>query len=181
MYLNRPGPILQHGYIVIVRLLGMHDNYLRDSTTGFNGKIMSEVWYVSLTKLLLKWVCTKETICYAVIKEKMDKDLDEISKIAGGLKGKLEALDRAVCGIVLTCEPFCATNCHFVSLSCSLFVNCSLHYLHKWCNFDSIYVSMGVSLTRFSFLFCWLFGRMLRTATLKVVMKGQALIGHGWL
>lgn len=34
----------------------------------------------------------------AVIKEKMDKDLDEVSKTAGGLKGELEALDKAVSG-----------------------------------------------------------------------------------
>lgn len=33
---------------------------------------------------------------YAALKEKIENDLDEISKIAQGLKGKLEALDRAV-------------------------------------------------------------------------------------
>lgn len=33
---------------------------------------------------------------YPALKEKMEKDLDDISKIAQGLKGKLEALDKAV-------------------------------------------------------------------------------------
>lgn len=37
---------------------------------------------------------------HADIKENMDKDLDEISKIARGLKGKLEALDGAVSAII---------------------------------------------------------------------------------
>lgn len=47
---------------------------------------------------LVLYLRNKDLLCYyVVIKEKMDKDFDEISKIVVGLKGNLEVLDRVVC------------------------------------------------------------------------------------
>lgn len=55
---------------------------------------------IDLSLNLVSWhfyQATKDQIfLYAALKEKMEQDLDDISKIAQGLKRKLEALDRAV-------------------------------------------------------------------------------------
>lgn len=69
---------------------------------------------------------------YSALKEKMEKDLDDISKIAQGLKGKLEALDKAVHEylsftnsliviffyiFVFTSSDYCENECRTISLA----------------------------------------------------------------
>lgn len=97
------------------------------------------------TKLVL-YSRNKDPSCYyAVIKEKMDKDLDEISKIAVGLKGNLEALDRAVCWFFLPLNLV-------EKLSCSLF-NCLLH--PPTIDATSILFIFALSVPLTQFFFVW--------------------------
>jgi len=51
----------------------------------------------------------------------MDEDLAEINVTAGELRGKLEALDRSVCGMFPATDPFHLTHCHcYVTVILSL-------------------------------------------------------------
>lgn len=64
--------------------------------------------------MFLKEFLKQDLTVYLALKERMEKDIDEVSKVAQHIKGKIEALDKSVRKI-----PFAFSN--YKALMMSLF------------------------------------------------------------